>query len=278
MKVIVSDPISDEGLKILRKNGIEIIDASDDISTNATSITLGNGFFTSNGTTTVTYDGNDSGTGASNTLDLSSVTNGSAIFFPNDTATDVDDVFKGGSGDDTYMIVGTAAAGLEATDTFTGNGGTDQFLITNSTAITAVMDMSLVTGVEKAVLQLNSSGAVDFDLGTIASTDTEMAAFEMDASAVVSSTGTLLFNKSHASNAINTAISATAFTVKGTVNADTVHGGYQADTITGNGGADDLYGRAGNDTITSGSGADEIEGNAGADTVSYTHLTLPTKA
>ena len=247
--------------------GIEIIDASDTISTNATSITLGNGFFTSNGTTTVTYDGNDSGTGASNTLDLSSVTNGSAIFFPNDTATDVDDVFKGGSGDDTYMIVGTAAAGLEATDTFTGNGGTDQFLITNSTAITAVMDMSLVTGVEKAVLQLNSSGAVDFDLGTIASTDTEMAAFEMDASAVVSSTGTLLFNKSHASNAINTAISATAFTVKGTVNADTVHGGYQADTITGNGGADDLYGRAGNDTITSGSGADEIEGNAGADNI-----------
>ena len=27
MKVIVSDPISDEGLKIFRKNGIEIIDA-----------------------------------------------------------------------------------------------------------------------------------------------------------------------------------------------------------------------------------------------------------
>jgi trimeric autotransporter adhesin len=243
--------------------GIEIIDASDTISTNATSITLGNGFFTSNGTTTVTYDGNDSGTGASNTLDLSSVTNGSAIFFPNDTATDVDDVFKGGSGDDTYMIVGTAAAGLEATDTFTGNGGTDQFLITNTTAITAVMDMSVVTGVEKAVVQYNSTGAVDFDLGAVASTDTEMAAFEMDGSAVVSSTGTLKFNKSD----VNSSLMATAFTVKGGVNADTIYGGYQADTITGNGGADDLYGNAGADTITSGAGADEIEGNAGADNI-----------
>ena len=30
MKVIVSDPISDEGLKILRKNGIEIIDGLGD--------------------------------------------------------------------------------------------------------------------------------------------------------------------------------------------------------------------------------------------------------
>jgi Ca2+-binding RTX toxin-like protein len=125
------------------------------------------------------------------------------------------------------------------------------------------MDMSLVTGVEKAVLQLNSSGAVDFDLGTVVATDTEMAAFEMDASAVVSSTGTLKFNKSD----VNSSLMATAFTVKGTVNADTVYGGYQADTITGNGGADDLYGRAGNDTITSGAGADEIEGNAGADNI-----------
>tara|TARA_S200000501_G_scaffold377852_1_gene437786 strand:- start:1808 stop:6319 length:4512 start_codon:yes stop_codon:yes gene_type:complete len=246
---------------------IEVIDASDTISTNATSITLGNGFFESNGSTTITYDGNDSGTGASNTLDLSSVTNGSAIFYPNDTATDVDDSFTGGSGNDTYMIVGTAAAGLEATDTFTGNGGTDQFLIVNSTAITAVMDMSLVTGVEKAVVQSDSSGAVDFDLGTIASSDSEMAAFEMDASAVVSSTGTILFNKSWNTNAINTSITATAFTVKGGINADTIYGGYQGDTITGNGGADDLYGNAGNDTITAGSGADEIEGNAGADSI-----------
>jgi len=242
---------------------IEVIDANDSISTNATSITLGNGFFESNGSTTITYDGNDSGTGASNTLDLSSVTNGAAIFYPNDTATDVDDTFLGGSGDDTYMIVGTAAAGLEATDTFTGNGGTDQFLIVNSTAITAVMDMSVVTGVEKAVVQLNSTGAVDFDLGTVASTDSEMAAFEFDGSAVVSSTGTLLFNKSD----VNSSVMATVFTVKGGVNADTIYGGYQGDTIIGNGGADDLYGNAGNDTITSGSGADEIEGNAGADNI-----------
>jgi len=242
---------------------IEIIDANDSISTNATSITLGNGFFESNGSSTITYDGNDSGTGASNTLDLSSVTNGSAIFYPNDTATDVDDTFIGGSGDDTYMIVGTAAAGLEATDTFTGNGGTDQFLIVNSTAITAVMDMSVVTGVEKAVVQLNSTGAVDFDLGAVIATDTEMAAFEMDGSAVVSSTGTLLFNKSD----VNSSLMATVFTVKGGINADTIYGGYQGDTIIGNGGADDLYGNAGNDTITSGAGADEIEGNAGADNI-----------
>ena len=161
------------------------------------------------------------------------------------------------------MIVGTAAAGLEATDTFTGNGGTDQFLIVNSTAITAVMDMSLVTGVEKAVVQLDSTGAVDFDLGTVASTDNEMAAFEFDGSTVASSSGTLLFNKSD----VNSSVMATVFTVKGGINADTIYGGYQGDTITGNGGADDLYGNAGNDTITAGSGADEIEGNAGADSI-----------
>ncbi|MAZ80113.1 MAG: hypothetical protein CMD72_05155, partial [Gammaproteobacteria bacterium] len=244
--------------------GIEIIDASDTIGSNATSITLGNGFFTSNGTTTVTYDGNDTNnTAAENTLDLSSVTNGSAIFFPNDTNTDADDTFLGGSGDDTYMIVGAAAAGLEATDTFTGNGGTDQFLITNTTAITAVMDMSVVTGVEKAVVQYNSTGAVAFDLGTVISTDTEMAAFEMDGSAVVSSTGTLLFNDSD----VDSILMATVFTVKGGINADTLRGGYQGDTITGNGGADILDGNSGADTITGGSGTDSITGAAGADVI-----------
>ena len=53
--------------------GIEIIDAVDSIAGNASSVTLGNGFFTSNGSSSIIYDGNDTtDNDADNKLDLSS--------------------------------------------------------------------------------------------------------------------------------------------------------------------------------------------------------------
>ena len=53
---------------------------------------------------------------------------------------------------DTWIVSGTAAAALEATDV-DGNGGTDTFSIVNTTAITAVIDFSVVSEAEQAVQQ-----------------------------------------------------------------------------------------------------------------------------
>jgi Ca2+-binding RTX toxin-like protein len=242
--------------------GIEIINASDDIGSFASSVTLGNGFFTSNGSTTITYDGNDStNVAADNKLDLSSVSNGSAIFYGNDAQASAVDTFLGGSGDDTWIVTGTTTNITGATDVYTGNGGEDQFLIVNTANTTSTIDFSNVTSVEKAVTQYNSSGAVIIVLGSVATTDSEPATFTVDGSSVTTSTGSMNFNNAN----VDEIAMATAFTLKGGVNADTLSGGYQADTITGNGGADDLRGNTGADTITGGSGADTIAGGAGAD-------------
>ena len=244
--------------------GIEIIDAADSIAGNASSVTLGNGFFTSNGSSSIIYDGNDTtDNDADNKLDLSSVSNGSATFYGNDAQAAVADTFLGGSGDDTWIVTGTTAQITGASDVFNGNGGTDRFLIVNTANTTSTIDFSNVTNVEKAVVQYNSTGTVVIALGSVATTDSEPATFEVDGSAVTSSTGTLSFNNGNTDEIAM----ATAFTLKGGVNGDTLAGGYQADTITGNGGADTLRGNTGNDTITGGSGADTIGGGAGADDI-----------
>ena len=52
MKVIISDPISDEGLNIFRKNGIEVIDAVDSkIDENYEHVPSANGWVIRSGTT-----------------------------------------------------------------------------------------------------------------------------------------------------------------------------------------------------------------------------------
>tara|TARA_A100000164_G_scaffold188204_1_gene167037 strand:- start:25200 stop:31388 length:6189 start_codon:yes stop_codon:yes gene_type:complete len=243
--------------------GIETLNASDDIGNFQTTITLGNGFFTSNGSSTVTIDGNDtSNTAADHYIDLSSVSNGSAVFYPNNVATDADDSMYGGSGNDTWIVSGTAAAALEATDVFDGNGGTDTFSIVNTGAITAVIDFSVVSDVEQAVTSKDSTGAVDLDLGAVASTDTLPATFTVDGSSVVSSSGTLKFNKSETETNLTT-----AFTVTGGLNADTIYGAKGNDVLTGGAGVNVIGGNAGNDTITDGSGASTLAGDAGADTI-----------
>tara|TARA_B100001540_G_scaffold315476_1_gene342831 strand:- start:20840 stop:26995 length:6156 start_codon:yes stop_codon:yes gene_type:complete len=244
-------------------SGIEIIDASNTTGANQTTITLGNGFFTSNGSSSITIDGNDTADNAADHyIDLSSVTNGAVIFYPNNAQLGAVDSLYGGSGNDTLILTGTTAnTSLGTADVFNGNGGTDTLSIISTGNVTATLDFSNVTNVEQAVLSADSTGAIDLDLGAVATTDSEPATFLVDASVVKTSTGTLTFNKSD--NA--TSAMATVFTVNGTVNADTVYGGYQGDTITGNGGADRLYGEEGADTITGGSGADSISGGAGAD-------------
>ena len=241
--------------------GIETLDAANTITSNQTTITLGNGFFTSNGSSTVTIDGNDTNnTAADHYIDLSAVSNGSAIFYPNNVSTAANDSMYGGSGNDTWIVSGTAAAALEATDVFDGNGGTDTFSILNTTAITAVIDFSVVSDVEQAVTSKDSTGAVDLDLGAVASTDTIPTTFTVDGSSVASSTGTLLFNKSETETNLTT-----AFTIKGGLNNDTLYGAGGADTITTGAGANTAGGNGGADTITGGSGADTIAGDAGAD-------------
>jgi Ca2+-binding RTX toxin-like protein len=243
--------------------GIETLDAADTIASAQTTITLGNGFFTSNGSSSITIDGNDTdNVAADHYIDLSAVSNGAVTFYANDTSTAANDSLYGGSGDDTWMVVGTAAASLEATDTFNGNGGTDQFTIVNTTAITAVIDFSLVTNVEKAVVLYNSTGAVDLDLGAVASTDAEPATFTVDGSAVVSSTGTLKFNKTETETNLTT-----KFTIKGGLNNDTLYGAGGADTITTGAGVNTAGGNGGADTITGGSGIDTLAGDAGADSI-----------
>jgi len=207
--------------------GIETLDAADTITSNQTTITLGNGFFTSNGSDSITIDGNDTNnTAADHYIDLSAVSNGSAIFYPNNVSTAANDSMYGGSGNDTWIVSGTAAAALEATDVFDGNGGTDTFSIVNTTAITAVIDFSVVSDVEQAVTTKDSSGAVDLDLGAVASTDVLPTTFTVDASSVVSSSGTLKFNKSETETNLTT-----AFTVTGGLNADTIYGAKGNDVL-----------------------------------------------
>ena len=243
--------------------GIETLDAADTITSNQTTITLGNGFFTSNGSDSITIDGNDTNnTAADHYIDLSAVSNGSAIFYPNNVSTAANDSMYGGSGNDTWIVSGTAAAALEATDVFDGNGGTDTFSIVNTTAITAVIDFSVVSDVEQAVTTKDSSGAVDLDLGAVASTDVLPTTFTVDASSVVSSSGTLKFNKSETETNLTT-----AFTVTGGLNADTIYGAKGNDVLSGGAGVNVIGGNAGNDTITDGSGASTLAGDAGADTI-----------
>ena len=243
--------------------GIEVLDAADAITNAQTTITLGNGFFNSNGSSTITIDGNDTNNAAADHyIDLSAVSNGSAIFYPNDTSTDANDSMYGGSGNDTWIVSGTAAAALEATDVFDGNGGTDTFSIVNTGAITAVIDFSVVSDVEQAVTTKDSTGAVDLDLGAVASTDVLPATFTVDGSSVVSSSGTLKFNKSETETNLTT-----AFTVTGGLNADTIYGAAGNDVISGGAGVNVIGGNKGNDTITDGSGASTLAGDAGADTI-----------
>tara|TARA_B100000674_G_scaffold138026_1_gene107682 strand:+ start:224 stop:5710 length:5487 start_codon:yes stop_codon:yes gene_type:complete len=244
--------------------GIETLDAANTIVSNQTTITLGNGFFTSNGSSTITIDGNDTdNTAADHYIDLSAVTNGSVIFYPNNVSTAADDSLYGGSGNDTWIVSGTPAAALEATDVFNGNGGTDTISLVNTTALTAVLDFSVVTNVEQAVTSKDSSGAVDLDLGAVASTDTIPTTFIVDGSSVVSSTGTLNFNKSETETNLTT-----AFTVTGGLNADTLYGAKGNDVLIGGAGANVIGGNGGNDSITGGSGAETLAGDAGADTIS----------
>jgi len=243
--------------------GIETLDAANTITSNQTTITLGNGFFTSNGSSSITIDGNDTdNTAADHYIDLSAVSNGSVIFYPNNVSTAANDSLYGGSGNDTWIVSGTAAAALEATDVFNGNGGTDTISILNTTAITAVLDFSVVTNVEQAVTSKDSTGAVALDLGAVASTDTIPTTFTVDASSVATSSGTLLFNNSQTETNLTT-----AFTVTGGLNADTIYGAGGNDVIIGGAGANRLEGNAGNDSITGGSGAETLAGDAGADTL-----------
>ena len=72
-------------------------------------------------------------------------------------------------------------------------------------------------------------------------------------------------------------------TYKGTTKNDKIWGSNSNDILIGNEGDDTILGGQGNDEIEGGSGNDEIEGGSGNDiistgSVSYTHLTLPTKA
>ena len=246
--------------------GIETLDAADAITNAQTTITLGNGFFTSNGSSTITIDGNDTdNTAADHYIDLSAVTNGAVVFYPNNVSTAANDSLYGGSGDDTWIVSGTAAAALEATDVFDGNGGTDTISVVNTTAITAVIDFDTVSDVEQVVLTKDSSGAVDIDIAAMTTTTVEPTAMTIDGSAVVSSSGTLKFNKSE--NASNDTYVTTAFTIKGGLNNDTLYGAGGADTITTGAGTNTAGGNKGNDTITGGSGADTIAGDAGADSL-----------
>ena len=246
--------------------GIETINVSDDQTNAQATITFGNGFFTSNGVSTITIDGNDTdNTAADHYVDLSAVTNGAVTFYPNNVSTAANDSLYGGSGNDTWIVSGTPAAALEATDVFDGNGGTDTISVVNTTAITAVIDFDTVSDVEQVVLTKDSSGAVDIDIAAMTTTTVEPTAMTIDGSAVVSSSGTLKFNKSE--NTSNDTYVTTAFTIKGGLNNDTLYGAGGNDVITTGAGTNTAGGNKGNDTITGGSGADTIAGDAGADSL-----------
>ena len=152
-------------------SNIENIDAANTIAGNPTSITLGNGFFTSNGTSTITIDGNDANSAdADHYIDLSSVTNGSVIFYPNNVNASANDSLYGGSGNDTLIVTGTVAnSSLGTSDVFNGNGGTDtiSLVTTDGNNISATLDFSNVTNVEQAVVSADTTGTITLALGAV---------------------------------------------------------------------------------------------------------------
>jgi Ca2+-binding RTX toxin-like protein len=179
--------------------------------------------------------------------------------------------------DSLYFLSGSFATST-GTFTITADGaGADALIIqadagthANSTDIMENDSIIVLVGVDTDDLvdaqtqstSKDSSGAVDLDLGAVASTDTLPTTFTVDASSVVSSTGTLKFNKSETETNLTT-----AFTVTGGLNADTIYGAKGNDVLCGGAGVNVIGGNAGNDTITDGSGASTLAGDAGADTI-----------
>ena len=243
--------------------GIETIDFNDNIAGASASIALGNGFFTSNGSATVTIDGNDTDDAAAeNKVDASAVTNGAVVFYPNNANSTQSDSLYGGSGNDVWIITGTTAdTSLDTTDVFDGNGGIDQFSAVSSASTTSQLDFATVTDVEKFVLTKDGAGVTTVTLTAVATTTTVPTTFTVDGSVVATSTGTLIWNDGD-DNSIST-----AFTITGTKNADDLSGSKGNDTISAGNGANTVQGLTGNDSLTTGSGADDISGDAGADTI-----------
>jgi Ca2+-binding RTX toxin-like protein len=60
-----------------------------------------------------------------------------------------------------------------------------------------------------------------------------------------------------------------SYDIRGTANADTLHGASGHDVLLGLEGNDDLKGSAGDDTLVGGAGADKLDGGAGINTASY---------
>ena len=245
-------------------SGIEIIEFASTIADKAATISFGNGFFTSNGSSSITIQGNKTDDAAAeNKVDASAVSNGAIVFYPNNTNSTQSDTLLGGSGDDVWVITGTTAdTSLDTGDVFDGNGGTDQFSVVSSASTTTQLDFATVSDVEKFVLTKDGAGVTTVTLTAVASTVTVPTTFTVDASVVATSTGTLIWNDGD-DNSITT-----AFTITGTKNADDISGSYGADTISAGNGANTLQGLTGNDSLTSGSGADDISGDAGNDTIS----------
>ena len=244
-------------------SGIESIVFGTNIAANLSELALGNGFFTSNGSSSISVTANAADNATSETkVDLSAVSNGSVTFYPNNANGAQADSLYGGSGDDVWVITGAIAdTSLDTGDVFDGNGGTDSFSVVNSADTTTQLDFATVSEVEAYNATKNAAATSTVTLTAVATTTVVPATFTVDWSAVTSTAGILSWNDG------NTDTITTAFTITGGYAADIINGSKGADIINGGYGLNVMAGNTGNDSITGGALGDDINGNAGADTL-----------
>ena len=190
----------------------------------------------------------------------------------NASATDANENFTGGSGDDTFSFATTAT--LTASDVIAGGAGNDTILIGNaaaSVAVTATVDLDNATAIEKITLG-SASGNSASTAETISLT---IDALTLSSAQTVTVDASVITDSNDAVTVVNSAASSTTkFSIVGGAGSDVLAGSSAADTISGGSGADSITGNAGADSLTGGSGADVFNyvltdsTQAGADVIS----------
>ena len=216
-------------------------------TTNATSVTLNDAVFTSNGTTSLTID-LDAATTSDVTINASAVTAANSVtilYTAANSGTDGSSI-AGGAGNDTFRVDDRM---LDDAVTLAGGSGTDTLLVNEGGTATSIA--STVTGFEVIKFRTASTSySLTANDGNNTISSSSSFVVTVDGSNLTS--GALTFNASSEDD-----------------NAYSITGGESADTLTGTNTAtktDTIIGAGGDDAINGGAGVDYLDGGAGNDT------------
>ena len=207
--------------------------------TGANSVTLSDGVYASNGTTTL--DIRDIAATGAVTVDAAGVSATNTVTYRTALATDTIDTITGGAGDDKFTFYETA---ISATDVLAGGAGSDTLVIyadgdlgsLTTTSMTKFETLTLSQDATARAFPITlTNGFFQGTAGTVAA-QTVTGIVTLDASAET----------------------LTPLTISTGVGADIITGGSKSDTIKSGTGADVITGGPGADIITGGSDADDF--------------------